>query len=229
MATDDRQSSWVDEEEFLAYAEEQIRKVRETIGTLNWVNTGAWGTVVRTVHNLRGSAGMTGHGAVAVVLEGLEKKLGRADNYTETQLSEEVNASLERVVEALHAPRAEPQPKPGLRGLTPASCFPRAEPAPHLQLLAVPRRFRRRARRNSPASDPRSAGSADRVSRWLQGLRSLSTLARAGSTGSGGPRYPPQRLPRRCCGVTPRPSSWRPAGVPGRSAAAQASGETGAV
>jgi len=110
MATGDLQSSWVDEEQFLAYAEEQIKKVRETIGTLNWVNTGAWGTVVRTVHNLRGSAGMTGHSAVVAILEGLEKKLGQADQYTETQLSEEVNASLTKAAEALHAPRAEPQP-----------------------------------------------------------------------------------------------------------------------
>ena len=110
MTMDNLRESWVGEEEFLAYAEEQIKKVRETINTLNWVNTGAWGTVVRTVHNLRGSAGMTGHGAVAAILEGLEKKLGQADKYTETQLSEEVNASLKRAVEALHAPRAEPQP-----------------------------------------------------------------------------------------------------------------------
>jgi len=110
MATDDRQSSWVDDEEFLAHAEEQIKKVRETVNALNWVNTGAWGTVVRTVHNLRGSAGMTGHGAVAAILEGLEKKLGQADQYTEDQLREEVNASLKRAVEALHAPRGEPQP-----------------------------------------------------------------------------------------------------------------------
>jgi HPt (histidine-containing phosphotransfer) domain-containing protein len=94
---DNLRESWVGEEEFLAYAEEQIKKVRETINTLNWVNTGAWGTVVRTVHNLRGSAGMTGHGAVAAILEGLEKKLGQADKYTETQLREEVNASLKRL------------------------------------------------------------------------------------------------------------------------------------
>ncbi len=98
------------EGEFLLYAEEQIKKVQETIGTLNWVNSGAWGMVVRTIHNLRGSAGMTSHSTVVAILEGLEKKLGQADEYTETQLSEEVNASLERAVEALHAPRAEPQP-----------------------------------------------------------------------------------------------------------------------
>jgi len=98
------------EDEFLLYAEEQIKRVRDNINTLNWVNSGAWGTVVPTIHNLRGSAGMTGHSAVVAILEGLEKKLGQADKYTETQLSEEVNASLKRAVEALHAPRAEPQP-----------------------------------------------------------------------------------------------------------------------
>jgi DNA-binding response OmpR family regulator/HPt (histidine-containing phosphotransfer) domain-containing protein len=110
MTPDHLQESWVGEEQFLLYAEEQIKKVRETIGTLNWVNSEAWGTVVRTIHNLRGSAGMTGHGSVVAILEGLEKKLGQADAYTETQLSEEVSASLKRAVEALHAPRAEPQP-----------------------------------------------------------------------------------------------------------------------
>jgi DNA-binding response OmpR family regulator/HPt (histidine-containing phosphotransfer) domain-containing protein len=110
MTTDRPEESWVGEEEFLSYAEEQIKKVQETIGTLNWVNTAAWGTVVRTVHNLRGSAGMTGHSVVAAILEGLEKKFSRADKCTETQLSEEVNASLKRAIEALHAPRSEPQP-----------------------------------------------------------------------------------------------------------------------
>jgi len=109
MATGHQHDSWVGEDEFLLYAEEQIKKVRETIGTLNWVNTAAWGTVVRTVHNLRGSAGMTGHVSAVAILEGLEKKLGQADKYTETQLSEELNALLKRVVEALHAPRTEPQ------------------------------------------------------------------------------------------------------------------------
>jgi DNA-binding response OmpR family regulator/HPt (histidine-containing phosphotransfer) domain-containing protein len=104
---DDR---WVGEGEFLLYAEEQIKKVQETIGTLNWVNSAAWGTVVRTVHNLRGSAGMTGHSDVAAILDELEKKFSQADKYTETQLSEEVNASLQRAVEALRSPRPAPQP-----------------------------------------------------------------------------------------------------------------------
>ena len=110
MTTDHPEESWVGEEEFLSYADEQIKKVQETIGTLNWVNTAAWGTVVRMVHNLRGSAGMTGHSVVAAILEGLEKKFSQADKYTETQLREEVNAALKRAIEALHAPRAEPQP-----------------------------------------------------------------------------------------------------------------------
>ena len=64
MTTEHPEESWAGEEEFLTYADEQIKKVQETIGTLNWVNTAAWGTVVRTVHNLRGSAGMTGYSAV---------------------------------------------------------------------------------------------------------------------------------------------------------------------
>ena len=112
MTTDHPKESWVGEDEFLSYADEQIKKVQETIGTLNWVNSAAWGTVVRTVHNLRGSAGMTGHSAVAEILDGLEKKFSQADQYTETQLSEEVNASLQRAVEALHSPPSEPQPSP---------------------------------------------------------------------------------------------------------------------
>ena len=61
----------VGEDEFLLYAEEQIKKVQETIGTLNWVNSGAWSMVVRTIHNLRGSAGMTSHSTVVAILEGL--------------------------------------------------------------------------------------------------------------------------------------------------------------
>ena len=48
---------------------------------------------------------MTGHSVVAAILEGLEKKFSQADKCTETQLSEEVNAALERAVEALHSPR----------------------------------------------------------------------------------------------------------------------------
>ena len=109
MTTDHLQESWVGEEGFLLYAEEQVKRVREITSTLNWVNTAAWGTVVRTIHNLRGSAGMTEHSAVVAILEGLEKKLGQADKYTETQLSEEVNASLKRAVEALHAKPTEMQ------------------------------------------------------------------------------------------------------------------------
>ncbi len=110
MTTDHPNESWVGEDEFLSYADEQIKKVQETIGTLNWVNSAAWGTVVRTVHNLRGSAGMTGYSVLAAILDGLEKKFSQADQYTETQLSEEVNASLMRALEALHSPRPQPQP-----------------------------------------------------------------------------------------------------------------------
>jgi DNA-binding response OmpR family regulator/HPt (histidine-containing phosphotransfer) domain-containing protein len=110
MTAEHLHDRWVGEEEFLAYAEEQIKKVQETIGTLNWVNSAAWGTVVRTIHNLRGSAGMTGYSAVVAILDGLEKKFSQADKYTETQLSEEVNASLQRVLEALRSPRPAPQP-----------------------------------------------------------------------------------------------------------------------
>ena len=41
MTTDHPEESWVGEEEFVFYAVEQIKKVQETIGTLNWVNTAA--------------------------------------------------------------------------------------------------------------------------------------------------------------------------------------------
>ena len=93
--------------------------------------------VVRTIHNLRGSAGMTSHSTVVAILEGLEKKLGQADKCTETQLSEEVNASLKRAVEALHAPRAEPQPSAAL-----APDVNSNEPAPKLLTPAALKRLK---------------------------------------------------------------------------------------
>jgi DNA-binding response OmpR family regulator/HPt (histidine-containing phosphotransfer) domain-containing protein len=102
MSPDQAQESWASEAEFLLHVEEELKKLREITSSLNWVNTAAWDTVVRTVHNLRGSAGMIGHHVVAGILEGLERKLGQADRYTDSQLRDEVNASLKRATEALH-------------------------------------------------------------------------------------------------------------------------------
>jgi DNA-binding response OmpR family regulator/HPt (histidine-containing phosphotransfer) domain-containing protein len=102
MSPDRSQESWASEAEFLLHVEEELKKLREITSSLNWINTGAWDTVVRTVHNLRGSAGMIGHQVVAGILEGLERKLGQADRYTDSQLRDEVNASLKRATEALH-------------------------------------------------------------------------------------------------------------------------------
>jgi DNA-binding response OmpR family regulator len=45
---------------------------------------------------------MFGHQVIAGILEGLERKLGQADRYTDSQLRDEVNASLKRATEALH-------------------------------------------------------------------------------------------------------------------------------
>jgi len=137
MPTEQPGERWVSDSEFLLYAEEQLKTVRGYVSTLNWVNSGAWETVLRIVHNLRGSAGMMGHPAMMAILAGLEKKLGQADRYTEGQLSDEVNEALKRAMEALREPptaaarAAQPQPaskpEPSETLLTPAA-FKRLKP-----------------------------------------------------------------------------------------------------
>jgi len=109
MSSDQPQESRGSEVEFLRHLDEELKKLWETTSPLNWINTGAWATVVRTVHNLRGSAGMTGHGDVAKILAGLERKLDHADQYTDNQLRDEVHASLKQASEALYRPSSESQ------------------------------------------------------------------------------------------------------------------------
>ena len=109
MSTDQPQESWSNEAEFLRHVEEELRKLREITSSLNWINTGAWATVVRTVHNLRGNPGMRGHRDIAGILEGLERKLGQADQYTDVQLREDVLASLKKAIEALQGPSSDSQ------------------------------------------------------------------------------------------------------------------------
>jgi DNA-binding response OmpR family regulator/HPt (histidine-containing phosphotransfer) domain-containing protein len=113
MSPDQEQKSWGSEAEFLLHVEEELKKLREITRPMDWVNTEAWDTVVRTVHNLRGSAGMFGQQVVAAILAGLERKLSQADQYSENQLREELDTSLRRASEAVRgvspqAPAAPP-------------------------------------------------------------------------------------------------------------------------
>jgi DNA-binding response OmpR family regulator len=109
MSPDHAQESWASEAEFLLHVEEELKKLREITSSVNWVNSGAWDTVVRTVHNLRGSAGMIGAQVVATILEGLERKLGQADRYSDSQLREELDISLMRATEALRGLSSDSQ------------------------------------------------------------------------------------------------------------------------
>jgi DNA-binding response OmpR family regulator/HPt (histidine-containing phosphotransfer) domain-containing protein len=109
MSTNPAQESWASEAEFLLHVEEELKKLQEITRSVDWVNSGAWHTVVRTVHNLRGSAGMIGQRVVATILEGLERKLGQADRYTDNQLREEVDTSLRKATEALRGLSSDAQ------------------------------------------------------------------------------------------------------------------------
>jgi DNA-binding response OmpR family regulator/HPt (histidine-containing phosphotransfer) domain-containing protein len=109
MSPDRAQESWASEAEFLLHVEEELKKLKEMTRSVNWVNSEAWDTVVRTVHNLRGSAGMIGPQAIATILEGLERKLSQADRYSDMQLREEVDLSLMRATEALRGISSSPQ------------------------------------------------------------------------------------------------------------------------
>lgn len=135
MSTDHPQESGASEAEFLRHVEEELNKLRETTSSFNWVNTGAFATVVRTVHNLRGSAGMIGHRDVAAILEGLEKKLDQADQYTDTQLREEVHAALKKALEALAGPSSDSQ--------APVTQGPGVAAGEHPQIVLTPAALKR--------------------------------------------------------------------------------------
>ena len=113
MSPDGTQESWASEAEFLLHVEEELKKLREITRSVNWVNSGAFDTVVRTVHNLCGSAGMIGPQAIATILQGLERKLSQADQYSDMQLREELDLSLMRATEALRSITSQsPAPVP---------------------------------------------------------------------------------------------------------------------
>src|ERR1700730_17294646 len=96
MPTGGQPEKWATENDFLLHVEKELQRLRETTGSVNWVNTEAWEVVVRTVHNLRGTASMVGHPIISRIFENLERKLNHPENFTDTQLREEVNASLKR-------------------------------------------------------------------------------------------------------------------------------------
>ena len=108
MGDEQVQEGWASEEEFLLYLEKKLQRLREATSSVNWVNTEDWNEVVRTVHNLRGAAGMFGHPIISRIFEGLEKKLAHPEDYAEAQLREDVQASLTRATESLRGPPPPP-------------------------------------------------------------------------------------------------------------------------
>jgi DNA-binding response OmpR family regulator len=126
MPDHDKSGSWASEEDFLLHVEKELASLREMTGSVNWVNTEAWDAVVRKVHNLRGAAAMVGHPMITRLLEGLETKLGQADQYTDVQLTEHVREALRRAADVLRGPTS---PSPALAAPPPAAPLVIPEPA----------------------------------------------------------------------------------------------------
>jgi len=101
MSGDQPRDTWASEEEFLLHIEKELQRLQGLTASTNWVNTGDWDKVVRAVHNLRGTAAMVGHPMASRIFEGLESKLSRAEEFTDSQLREEVNTALGRAAELL--------------------------------------------------------------------------------------------------------------------------------
>jgi len=108
---DEASDRWASEKEFLVHVEKELERLRLWTSSLNWVNTDAWGQVLRSVHNLRGTAAMVGHPIISEIFDGLEKKLERASDYTEAQLRDHVDFALTQATEALRRP-VTPTPGP---------------------------------------------------------------------------------------------------------------------
>jgi DNA-binding response OmpR family regulator len=96
--------NWATENDFMLHVEKELERLLETTRAVNWVNSGAWDTVVRAVHNLRGTAAMIGHPIISRIFEGLENKLNHAENYTDSQLREEVDKSLKLAAQSFRGP-----------------------------------------------------------------------------------------------------------------------------
>jgi DNA-binding response OmpR family regulator len=134
MPTGGQPEKWATENDFLLHVEKELQRLRETTGSVNWVNTEAWEVVVRTVHNLRGTASIVGHPMISRIFEGLERKLNHPEDFTDTQLQEEVNASLKRAAESLRGP------SPDLTPQTPTSAsVSAAMPPPSLSAAVLKR------------------------------------------------------------------------------------------
>jgi DNA-binding response OmpR family regulator len=101
---DDASDRWASEEEFFQHIEKELARLREWTSSTNWVNTSAWDEVLRSVHNLRGTAALVGHPIIARIFEGLEEKLEHAGEYTDVQLRGEVETALTKAREALRVP-----------------------------------------------------------------------------------------------------------------------------
>jgi len=115
--------SWATESEFLLHVQKELEKLVEMTKEINWVNSGIWDGVVRTVHNLRGTAAMVGFPTISRIFESLENKLNHPENFTDIQLREEMKRSLDLASQSLRGvtPGAWPQ--------TPTPAAPAARPA----------------------------------------------------------------------------------------------------
>ena len=111
--------SWATETDFLLHVQKELQRLLETTGPVNWVNTNAWEGVVRAVHNLHGTAAMIGYPIISSIFEGLENKLNHPENFTDTQLREEVKRSLDLASQALRG--VSPGPWPQMATPAPAS------------------------------------------------------------------------------------------------------------
>jgi DNA-binding response OmpR family regulator len=130
MPDEGSRDSWATEHDFLLHVEKELQRLLETTRAVNWVNSDAWDAVVRTVHNLRGTATMVGHPIISRIFEGLEKKLNHPENFTDSQLREEVDRSLKLAAQSLRGappdlpPQAPTPAAPASVGLPPASLSP---------------------------------------------------------------------------------------------------------
>lgn len=114
MPNQDPGGAWATEDDFLLHVRKELERLLETTGPVNWVNSDAWEGVVRTVHNLRGTAAMVGYPIISHIFEGLESKLNHPENFTDTQLREEVKKSLDLASQTIResSPGQPPQAPP---------------------------------------------------------------------------------------------------------------------
>jgi DNA-binding response OmpR family regulator len=101
MPDEGPRDSWATEKDFMVHVEKELERLLEATRPVNWVNSEAWDAVVRAVHNLRGTAAMIGHPIISRIFEGLENKLNHPENYTDSQLREEVDKSLKLAAQSL--------------------------------------------------------------------------------------------------------------------------------